>query len=168
MKIISWNVNGIRAISKKREFWDFLEDFSPDILALQEVKSEKYKLSMDILQPPGGYFAYFNCAKRPGYSGVAIYSKKQILNISQTIGIKEFDEEGRFMEIDFGDFILFNVYFPNGGSGELRLKFKLDFYDKFLQHILDLKSQGKGIIVGGDFNTAHTEIDLARPKENAD
>src|SRR3989339_971499 len=169
MKIISWNVNGLRAIAKKKEFWSFLDNVSPDILALQEIKSKENQLTMDVWKPHG-YFSYFNSANRPGYSGTAVYSKKEPLKVSYGLGIEKFDSEGRIIEMEFEDFIFFNVYFPNGGQGEERLQFKLEFYEEFLKY-LKIRSQEnegikKGIIVTGDFNTAHTEIDLARPKEN--
>lgn len=165
MKIVSWNINGIRAISGRGDLMSFLNTFSPDVFAMQETKIENAKLTQDLLNPQG-YKSYFHSALRPGYSGVGIYTKKEPLDVLYGIGENRFDNEGRVIGMDFGDFILFNVYFPNGGSGEERLKFKLEFYDHFLKFINNLRQQGRKIIIVGDFNTAHHEIDLARPKEN--
>lgn len=165
MKIISWNVNGIRAAHKKG-FLQWLEDESPDILGLQETKAQDHQLP-DELRAPKGYHTYFASSKgRKGYSGVALYTKKEPKKIEYGIGIKKFDDEGRVLEIHFDNFILLNVYFPNGGGGPERLKYKLDFYDAFLAHVEKLRQKQPNIIFMGDVNTAHEEIDLARPKEN--
>lgn len=165
MKILSWNVNGLRAAYKKG-FLSWLEDTSPDILGLQETKSEPEQLA-DELRSPNGYFSYFaSSKKRRGYSGVALFSKEKPKRVEYGMGIKEFDDEGRLIEAHFDTFILLNVYFPNGGGGPERLQYKLDFYDAFLRHIEQLHRHHKNIIFMGDVNTAHEEIDLARPKEN--
>lgn len=165
MKIISWNVNGIRAVHKKG-FLQWLEDEHPDILGLQETKADAHQLP-DELRAPKGYYTYFASSKgRKGYSGVALYTKKEPQKIEYGIGIKKFDDEGRILEAHFDNFILLNVYFPNGGGGPERLKYKLDFYDAFLTHVENLRKKQSHIIFMGDVNTAHEEIDLARPKEN--
>lgn len=164
MKIISWNVNGIRAVHKKG-FLDFLNHEEPDILGIQEIKSEEHKIPAELLAPKN-YHAYFNPAKRPGYSGTAIYTRELPMEIVNGMGIERFDEEGRIIAADYGDFIFLNIYFPNGKSGPVRLKYKLDFYDAALAHFEKLKKAGKKLIITGDYNTAHSEIDLARPKEN--
>lgn len=165
MRIISWNVNGIRAVHKKG-FLQWLENESPDILGLQETKADAQELPEE-LRAPKDYFSYFASSKgRKGYSGVAIYTKKEPKKIEYGIGIKKFDDEGRILEAHFDNFILLNVYFPNGGSGPERLKYKLDFYDAFLAHVEKLRAKQPNIIFMGDVNTAHEEIDLARPKEN--
>ncbi len=164
MKILSWNINGIRAAYKKGLI-DWMQALSPDILALQETKASPDQLQDELLMPPG-YFAIFNSAEKKGYSGVALYSKTEPLNVIKGLGIPEFDTEGRVLGAEYNDFILLNIYFPNGKKDETRLKYKLDFYNAFLNKAEELISKGKTLIVCGDVNTAHNEIDLARPKEN--
>jgi len=165
LKILSWNVNGIRG-AQKRGFSDWLASESPDILCVQETKASPDQLPEALKNPPG-YHSYWNSAQRKGYSGVGVYSKKEPLNLTVSMGLKSFDEEGRLMQLDFGDFVLFNVYFPNGKSGPERLRFKMDFYDAFLERIELLRQHQNRLVVVGDVNTAHNEIDLARPKENS-
>ncbi len=165
MKIVSWNVNGLRAVAKKG-FLDWLYETSPDILGLQETKVEDTQLPEEV-RSPVGYFTYFSSSQgRKGYSGVALYSKEKPLKVEYGIGIKEFDDEGRIIIGHYKNFVLLNVYFPNGGGGPERLKYKLEFYDAFLSYIEKLRKKGKKIIFCGDVNTAHETIDLARPKEN--
>lgn len=165
MRIVSWNVNGLRAVAKKG-FLEWLHETSPDILGLQETKAEDIQLPEEV-RSPVGYFAYFSSSKgRKGYSGVALYSKEKPLKVEYGIGIKEFDDEGRIIIGHYKDFVLLNVYFPNGGGGPERLKYKLEFYDAFLKHIEGLRKKGKKVIFCGDVNAAHETIDLARPKEN--
>ncbi len=164
MKIISFNVNGIRAIEKKG-FFQWVEKENPDILALQETKAHPDQLTESILKPKG-YKSFWSSAEKKGYSGVAIYTKKEPLSVVEGIGVKEFDSEGRTLMADYGDFVFFNIYYPNGGSGNKRVPFKMKFYDAFHKKAASLRKQGKSLIICGDVNTAHTEIDLARPKEN--
>jgi exodeoxyribonuclease-3 len=165
MKIISWNVNGIRALHRKGNFQWLLKQ-SPDIFCLQEVKAEPDQL-IDEIRRIGGYFAYFAYSKgKKGYSGVAVYTKQEPEKVDFGIGLPEFDDEGRILVVHYKDFVLFNVYFPNGGGGPVRLDYKLRFYDAFLDYIEKLRKTGKKIIFCGDVNTAHEAIDLARPKEN--
>ena len=164
MKIISWNVNGIRAIVKKG-FLEWLKSESPDILCLQETKCSPDQLTVELLKPQG-YETFWSSAEKKGYSGVAIFTKIKPIKISKGLGKKEFDSEGRTLVAEFKDFILFNIYFPNGGAGNKRVSFKMAFYEEFLKKINKLKKEGKRIIICGDVNTAHTEIDLSRPKEN--
>ena len=165
MKIVSWNVNGIRALYKKGN-WDWFLQNQPDIFCLQETKAHPDQLPEE-LRNPKGYFSYFDHSKgRKGYSGVAIYSKTKPEKVEEGMGILEFDQEGRLLVVYFENFVLLNVYFPNGGGGPARLKYKLEFYEHFLKFIDNLHKKGKEIIFCGDINTAHTEIDLARPKEN--
>jgi len=165
MKLVSWNVNGLRAAHKKG-FLDWLYETSPDILGLQETKAEATQLP-DEVRTPKGYFGYFSHSKgRKGYSGVALYSKVKPDKVEYGIGLPGFDDEGRVVIGHWGDLVLLNVYFPNGGGGPVRLKYKLDFYDAFLLYIEKLRKQKKRVIFCGDVNTAHEEIDLARPKAN--
>jgi exodeoxyribonuclease-3 len=165
MKIVSWNVNGIRALEKKGQFNWFVKQ-SPDIFCIQETKAHPDQLSLEIRQPKG-YFSYFDHSKgRKGYSGVAVYSKIEPEKIDYALGVEALDQEGRFLALHFRDFVLCNIYFPNGGGGPIRLDFKFKYYDAFLNYIETLRKKGKKIIFCGDVNTAHEEIDLARPKEN--
>ncbi len=165
MKIVSWNVNGLRSLAKEN-YWDtFLKRLKPDIFCLQETKATPEQLS-DELRSPAGFSSFFSSSReKKGYSGVALYSKIEPLNVLYGMGIKEFDQEGRLIGAEYEDFWLLNVYFPNGGQGPERLDYKMRFYDAFLPFIENLRKQ-KPVIFCGDVNTAHEEIDLARPKEN--
>ena len=165
IKILSWNVNGIRAIHKKG-FLEWLGAASPDILCLQETKALPEQLPKELLNPPG-YFSYWNYAQKKGYSGVAVLTRQEPLSIRNGMGIPEFDDEGRFLQLDFEDFTLFNVYFPNVKQGPERLQFKMAFYDSFLEYAESLRKTTPRLMFLGDVNTAHNEIDLARPKENS-
>jgi exodeoxyribonuclease III len=166
MRIISWNVNGLRAVHRKELFLPFVKKSKVDILCIQETKSSEDQLPSAIREIDG-YFSYFSSSRvKKGYSGVAIYTKHEPEAVGHGIDIKRFDDEGRVLEADYGDFILLNVYFPNGGMGPHRIKYKLEFYEAFLRYIEKLRKQGRGIIFCGDVNTAHNEIDLARPREN--
>jgi exodeoxyribonuclease-3 len=165
MKIISWNVNGLRANVKKGGF-DWLLSQKADIFCMQEIKAEADQLPPEV-RAPKGYHAFFESSKtRKGYSGVAIYSKVEPLKVEFSIGNPELDQEGRMITVFYEDFVFINCYFPNGGGGPDRLAYKLKFYDAFLKYINKLKKKGHEVIFCGDINTAHTEIDLARPKEN--
>jgi len=164
VRIISWNVNGVRAIQKKG-FIDWLHEESPDILCLQETKGHPDQLDAKLLAPDG-YKTYWSAAEKKGYSGTAIFTKKEPKAVREGLGVREFDTEGRTLAADYGDFILFNIYFPNGGHGNKRVPFKMAFYDAFLKKAKALINKGRKVIVCGDVNTAHTEIDLARPKQN--
>ena len=164
MRVLSWNVNGIRAVEKKG-FLEWLQKESPDVLCVQETKSSPEQLNEKLLSPDG-YKTYWSAAERKGYSGTAVFTKVEPKSVTEGLGVKEFDTEGRTLMLDYGKFILFNIYFPNGGSGNVRVPFKMRFYDAFLKKADRLKKQGKRIILCGDVNTAHEEIDLARPKQN--
>lgn len=164
MEIVTFNVNGLRAILKKG-FMEWFKDKSPDILCLQEIKSSKDQFKGEIVEVEG-YHAHWNSAQKPGYSGVVTLSKEEPLDVQFGMGIERFDTEGRLIRTKYPDFTLLNVYFPNGKMSDDRLKFKLDYYDTFLQFIEVLRKQGEELIITGDFNTAHKEIDLANPKEN--
>lgn len=165
MKLISWNVNGIRAAQKKG-FLDYLKKENPDILCVQETKAEPSQLDEALTNPDGYHVIYHSCSRKKGYSGVATFSKIKPQKSSTGFGDEKFDIEGRVTETDFGNFILFNVYFPNGGMGEERLKYKLEFYEAFFNYCQKLRDQGKKLVICGDYNTAHKDIDLARPQDN--
>ncbi|MDH3268893.1 MAG: exodeoxyribonuclease III [Ignavibacteria bacterium] len=165
LRLISWNVNGIRA-SHKKGLLDWFEKENPDMLCLQETKAHPDQL-VDELKNVDGYESCFSSAEKKGYSGVVTYTKLKPKNVQQGLGIKKFDSEGRFIITEFEDFILFNIYFPNGKASGERLQYKIDFYDAFLKHCKKLLKQEKKVVVCGDVNTAHKEIDLARPKENS-
>ncbi|MBN1552906.1 exodeoxyribonuclease III [bacterium] len=166
MRILSWNINGIRAIEKKG-FLNWLKENSPDILCLQETKAQKDQLP-ETLQKIDDYHTYYTSAERKGYSGVAILSKHEPDDIHNGLNIPEFDMEGRTQIAVFRDVLLYNVYFPNGKASVERLRYKMDFYTAFLEHIKSSVTGGKKVIFCGDVNTAHKEIDLARPKQNED
>lgn len=164
MRIISWNVNGIRAADRKG-FFDWFKKESTDILCLQEIKAMPDQIPPHLRNTPG-YHVFLNSAERKGYSGVAAYSKKKPSDLKLGFGIEKFDSEGRTLVVEYPSFTLFNIYFPNGNKNQERLDYKLDFYDTFLGYVDNLKAEGKNIVVCGDFNTAHKEIDLANPKQN--
>jgi len=164
MRLLSWNVNGIRAVDKKG-FFNWFKKEKPDVLCLQEIKALPEQFPPYLRNTPG-YNVYINPGKRKGYSGVATYSKIKPKNIKNGFGIEKFDREGRILITEYPEFMLFNIYFPNGKKNQERLDYKLDFYDTFLAYADNQKAEGKNIVVCGDFNTAHKEIDLARPKEN--
>lgn len=164
MKILSWNINGIRAADKKGLFNWFKKE-SPDLLCLQEIKALPEQVPSHLKNTPG-YHTYFNSAERKGYSGVATYSKQKPIDVKYGFGIEKFDNEGRVLITEYPSFMLFNIYFPNGKKNQERLDYKIEFYDTFLAIADNYKAEGKNIVVCGDFNTAHKEIDLSRPKEN--
>ena len=164
MKLISWNVNGIRAAVKKG-FLDYLDQEQPDILCIQESKAHKEQLTSEILEDHG-YRTYWHSGVKKGYSGVATFCKEEPLFIQEGLGIEKYDVEGRVLLTEHKDFLLYNIYFPNGQKDENRLGYKLDFYDDLLPIINDQVESGNNVIVTGDWNTAHHSIDLARPKEN--
>lgn len=164
MKLLSWNVNGIRAAVKKG-FLEYLEDENPEIICIQETKAHKEQLTSEILEDHG-YFTYWHSGQKKGYSGVATFCKEEPLYIQEGIGIKKYDDEGRVLITEHNKFLLYNIYFPNGQKNEERLKYKLDFYDDLLPLINDQVESGNNVIVTGDWNTAHRPIDLARPNEN--
>ncbi len=164
IKLLSWNVNGIRAAYKKGILNWFSKE-QPDILCIQETKAMKEQLPDDLINV-NGYNSFFSSAERKGYSGTATYTKVNPVKVSNGIGIQKFDSEGRFLVTEFDEFMLFNIYFPNGKAKAERLQYKMDFYEAFLKHLKKLLKQDKKIVICGDVNTAHKEIDLARPKPN--
>ncbi len=164
MRIFSWNVNGVRAIEKKG-FLDWVDQIAPDVLCIQETKAHFEQLP-DTLKDIDGYHGYWHSGERKGYSGVATFSKKEPLHVQYGLGIEKYDKEGRVLITEFEDFLLYNIYFPNGQKDEHRLQYKLDFYDDLLEILNDQVASGVNVLVGGDWNTAHQEIDLANPKAN--
>lgn len=164
MKLITWNVNGIRAVAKKG-FADFLLQQNPDILCLQESKAHREQCD-PTLQMPTGYVSHWSSAKKAGYSGTVSYFRASTVMpklVSHGIDIEEFDSEGRFVVSDHEEFLLYNVYFPNGGSGQVRHDFKQKFLRQFTTHLSDKIKQGREIILVGDYNVAHTDIDVHNP-----
>ncbi len=164
MRLLSWNVNGLRAIYKKN-FLEWFDSEQADMYCIQETKSHLDQLPKKLIERPD-YNGYFAQAERKGYSGVALWSKVIPKKVSYELGLPRFDKEGRLIEAEYQDIILFNVYFPNGKASKERLQYKMDYYETFLKRIADLLREGKKIVICGDVNTAHQEIDLARPKEN--
>ena len=164
MRIYSWNVNGLRAVAKKN-FLEWIGEENPDILCIQETKLQENQLE-DNIKNIDGYYSYFSFAHKKGYSGVATYTKEEPISVKHGIGIERFDSEGRILITEFKDFILLNIYFPNGQRDEERLQYKLDFYEALFNYCDELVEEGKKLVICGDYNTAHNEIDLKNPKTN--
>jgi len=161
MKFLSWNVNGVRAAVKKGAL-EQLQALDMDVICLQEIKAKEDQIPAALMEWEG-YQPFIFPAQRPGYSGVAVFSRAEPISVSLGMGIDRFDEEGRTIVMEFPDYLLFNAYFPNGGNGPERLQYKMDFYAATLEYAANA---AKPLIITGDVNTAHKEIDLARPKEN--
>ena len=164
MKLYSWNVNGIRAAERKG-FLDWLDQIQPDVLCLQETKARVDQLGSSLIKDHG-YHTYWHSAQKAGYSGVATFCKEEPYFIQEGLGINRFDAEGRVLITEHENFLLYNIYFPNGQKDDTRLNYKLDFYDELLPIVNDQVENGNNVIITGDWNTAHHPIDLARPKEN--
>lgn len=162
MRLISWNVNGIRAVLKKN-FTEFVTEHQPDVLCLQETKARPEQVDLPLEM--GGYHAYWNAAEKPGYSGTAIFSKTPPLSVTYGIGIDEHDTEGRVITAEYDDFFLVTVYTPNSQNELRRLPYRQRWNTDFLAYCKDLEKT-KPVIFCGDLNVAHQEIDLARPKQN--
>ena len=162
MKIISWNINGIRAVYKKN-FLKWLMATNADIVCLQEIRAQKEQIPSDLLELKDYYF-YFNQAVKKGYAGVAVYTKQKPLKVEYKLGLKRFDQEGRILKLEYSDFTLINLYFPHGGRQKENLNYKLEVYRYLFNYLKRIKD--KNVILVGDFNIAHQEIDLARPKQN--
>lgn len=160
MKMISWNVNGIRACVKKG-FMESFEAFDADIFCLQETKLQEGQIELNL----PGYYQYWNYAERKGYSGTAIFTKKEPLSVSYGIGIEEHDREGRVITLEFEDFYFITVYTPNSQNELARLPYRMDWEDAFLSYLKELEKT-KPVIFCGDLNVAHKEIDLKNPKTN--
>jgi exodeoxyribonuclease III len=163
MKIISWNVNGLRAIAKKGFFKD-IEFIASDIVCLQEIKALEHQVE-ETLEPLDGYRIFSNPAKKPGYSGTAVLTKIKPLSVSKGIGIEEHDDEGRVLNLEFGSFYLVNVYVPNSGSELKRLGYRQEWDKAFFSYLKNLEKK-KPVVVCGDLNVAHKPIDLTHPKAN--
>jgi len=163
--LISWNVNGLNAAIKK-DFFKSVETMDGDIVAIQETKLQETKLT-DSMKDIPGYTSFWSFSTlKKGYSGVGVYTRIPPERVNRSIGISKYDAEGRVLELDFGEFIFFNVYFPNGQMSEERLQYKLDFYRDFFAYADEYRKQGRPLIIAGDYNTAHNEIDLKNPKQN--
>lgn len=164
LRILSWNVNGLRAVCKKG-FVDWFNSDQPDILCIQESRVTMDQMPKEI-KNIDNYHIYLTSAEKKGYSGVMLFSKQKPKKVEHGIGVERFDIEGRVIIAEYESFMLFNVYFPNGKSSPERLEYKMDFYNSFLKYVNKLKKKNKALVICGDVNTAHKEIDLAHPKEN--
>ncbi len=166
MKIVSWNVNGVRAVYRKGIFPSFLENWRPDILCLQETKVSEDQVPLEISDVKG-YTSCWSSGERKGYSGVATFHSAEPGSVCSGFRMDpRFDREGRILVSEFPDFTLLNIYFPNGQKDDKRLRYKLDFYNATLEYCESRRKEGKSLIICGDYNTAHNEIDLARPDDN--
>ncbi|MCU0599078.1 MAG: exodeoxyribonuclease III [Desulfobacterales bacterium] len=165
IKLVSWNVNGLRAAWEKGFLKSFIK-LDADVVCVQETKLQEAQLSEN-MKAIEGYESFWSfCDIKKGYSGVGAWSRISPRSVGYGIGMDAYDREGRILEFDFGDFILFNVYFPNGQMGEDRLRYKMDFYKAFFEYADSLRDSGRSLVICGDFNTAHNEIDLKNPKAN--
>jgi exodeoxyribonuclease-3 len=164
MKLISWNVNGIRSVTKKG-LLEWIASESPDILCLQEVKALSSDVK-DTLHLPFAYKSYWHSAKKRGYSGVATFTKHAPVAVFYGLGQDVFDSEGRVLITEFENFCLINAYFPNSQREGVRIDYKLAFCEAMLNYCDQLRARGKSVVICGDFNIAHKEIDLRNPKEN--
>lgn len=167
MRILSWNINGVRAAAKKG-FSDWLDTSGAEIVGVQEVRALPEQIP-DVVRAPEGWHSTFQPAERKGYSGVALYSRRRPDRVETSLGDDRFDIEGRVQFAHFGRLVVANVYFPNGKGKDRdnsRVPFKLDFYRAVFERVQQLRKSGRRVLVLGDFNTAHKDIDIARPKEN--
>jgi len=166
MEIISWNVNGIRAVEKKG-FVPWLLQCGADVVCIQETKANPGQLSEELRQPggAGGYLSFWASAKRPGYSGTAVYCRREPDEVF-TMGESAYDDEGRVCAVRYGDTVVVSAYFPNSQNAGARLPYKLGFCDCMLKFCGDIVAAGRHVILCGDYNIAHTPIDLANPKQN--
>ena len=159
-KLISWNVNGLRACVKKG-FLDYFKDVDADIFCIQESKLQEGQIDLDL----DGYYDYWNYAEKKGYSGTAIFTKEKPISVSLGLGIEEHDKEGRVITLEFEDFYMITVYTPNSQDKLARIDYRMSWEDAFLNYLKDLE-KNKPVIVCGDLNVAHKEIDLKNPKSN--
>ena len=160
-KLISWNVNGLRACVSKGTFMDFMEKESPDAICLQETKLQEGQIQIDL----PGYQQYWNYAEKKGYSGTAAFVKKEPISVSYGLGIAEHDHEGRVITLEYADYYLITVYVPNAKEDLSRLEYRMKWEDDFLSYVKKLE-QNKPVIYCGDLNVAHREIDLKNPRSN--
>ena len=164
VRLVSWNVNGIRAVIRKG-FWDWLQTDTPDLLCLQETRIHTEQLTGDMREPQG-YHSFWVSGEKRGYSGVATFSKHEPDAVHEGFGQPRFDIEGRVLVTELAGLTLINAYFPSGQRGHERVAYKLEFYDALLSYCGELRAKGHQLVVCGDFNTAHQPIDLARPAQN--
>lgn len=164
MRVVSWNVNGIRAVIRNG-FWEWLAEAQPQVLCLQETRIQLEQLTEEMGQP-SGYHAFWHSAERKGYSGVATLCQRAPTFVQEGFGLQDFDREGRVLVTGHEGLTLINAYFPSGRRGHERVAYKLEFYDALLDYCRSLRSEGHRLVVCGDLNTAHQPMDLARPKEN--
>jgi exodeoxyribonuclease-3 len=164
VRLATWNVNGIRSIAGKG-FLDWVNASEHDVFCLQEVKAFEGQVAPEV-RSPEGYRSYWNSAQKPGYSGVATFTKHEPLNVEMGLGVPELDQEGRVLTLQFKDFDLVNAYFPNSQHGLTRLPYKLQFCEAMFKFLEKKRKAGRNVIVCGDFNIAHREIDLKNPKSN--
>lgn len=160
MKLISWNVNGLRACVRKG-FMEYFRDLDADVFSVQEIKLQEGQIDLDLK----GYYQYWNYAKKKGYSGTAVFTKREPISVKYGLGIKEHDQEGRAITLEFEDFYLVNVYTPNSQRGLKRLDYRMEWEDDFRDYLVKLDAH-KPVILCGDLNVAHKEIDLKNPSSN--
>ena len=163
IKLVSWNVNGIRAVSKKEDFWSWFESDESDIINFQEVRATQEQIPKRLAEIDE-FHKFYNEAEKKGYSGVGTYSKIEPLSVEKGLGVEELDNEGRVLKIEYENFILFNIYFPNSGKEGSRLDFKIEFCNELLKQLVELKKEGKNLVITGDYNIAHNPIDVYNPK----
>jgi len=165
LKIVTWNVNGLRSVLRKKALdWLCIED--ADVVCLQEIKAKPEQIPKESINCIGDYYSYWNSAIRPGYSGVLTFCKQALDQVQYGFGIQQFDKEGRLIVSNHSGIWLLNTYFPNGKRDHTRLTYKYEFYAQVLEYCQDLHEKNKNVIITGDFNTAHDEIDLRYPKQN--
>ena len=164
-RLVSWNVNGIRAGAKKGLF-EWMQDIDADVICLQETKAHPDQLNESFIAPPG-YRSYWASAKKRGYSGVAVYTRDTPDDVAQ-LGVSEFDDEGRTLILEYPEFTLMTGYFPNSQDGGVRLDYKLEYCDAIMDQCLSRVNSGRHVVLCGDLNIAHKPIDLAHPKQNED
>lgn len=164
MRIITLNLNGIRSAANKG-FYTWLQKVQPDVICMQEIKAQAADMTPEMLAP-AGYYGYFHYAQKKGYSGVGIYSKKKPDAVIEGLGIQDIDDEGRYIECQFGNLSVVSLYLPSGSSGEERQTFKFSVMERFMPHLQQLKQSGRDVLVCGDWNIAHQENDLKNWKGN--
>jgi len=166
VRLLSWNVNGIRAC-RRRGLLDWLQAEQADVVCLQEIRAHRQQVESDLQEIPG-YHCLWHSARRPGYSGVATFSRRVPDAVQEGLGLEDFDREGRVLTVDLGAVSIVNAYFPNSQRTHARLGYKLDFCRAMLAHLADVRARGQRVLLCGDYNIAHREIDLRNPRENQD